>query len=105
MGRRVSPMTKAATSSRRPPTPSAAMVDYDAAVERSYALGSSGWLFIYYVGVIKTLRELGLHKYAPRAPAVTDFARPYVSSYEHLRVALCRALWCRLKLCVTHPCV
>ena len=30
--------------------------------ERSFALGSSGWLFIYYVGVIKALRSLGYNK-------------------------------------------
>ena len=27
------------------------------------ALGSSGWLFVYYIGVVKAIRERGLQKY------------------------------------------
>jgi hypothetical protein len=30
---------------------------------RSFALSSSGWLFVYYVGVVKALAERGYHKY------------------------------------------
>jgi hypothetical protein len=30
--------------------------------ERSFALSSSGWLFVYYVGVVKALAERGYHK-------------------------------------------
>ena len=29
---------------------------------RSFALSSSGWLFVYYVGVVKALAERGYHK-------------------------------------------
>lgn len=32
---------------------------------RSFALSSSGWLFVYYVGVVKALAERGYHKCAP----------------------------------------
>lgn len=28
--------------------------------EYEIALGSSGWLFVYYVGVVKAMRELGM---------------------------------------------
>jgi hypothetical protein len=33
---------------------------------RSFALSSSGWLFVYYVGVVKALAERGYHKCAAR---------------------------------------
>ena len=33
----------------------------------SFALSSSGWLFVYYVGVVKALAERGYHRYAPRS--------------------------------------
>lgn len=32
---------------------------------RSFALSSSGWLFVYYVGVVKALAERGYHKCVP----------------------------------------
>lgn len=33
----------------------------------SFALSSSGWLFVYYVGVVKALAERGYHRYDPRS--------------------------------------
>ena len=33
------------------------------AFEYKIALGSSGWLFVYYIGVVKAMRERGLHEY------------------------------------------
>ena len=35
---------------------------------RSFALSSSGWLFVYYVGVVKALAERGYHKCVPPPP-------------------------------------
>jgi hypothetical protein len=37
--------------------------EVDIEFDRTIALGSSGWLFIYYVGVIKVLRRNGYAAY------------------------------------------
>jgi hypothetical protein len=36
----------------------------DARYEYEIALGSSGWLFVYYVGVVKAMRERGMARCA-----------------------------------------
>jgi len=51
-GARAKGNEKTSTSTR-----SATEFDY------TIALGSSGWLFVYYIGVVKAIRERGLQKY------------------------------------------
>eukprot|EP00959_Pyramimonas_sp_CCMP1952_P032814 687939-Pyramimonas_sp.AAC.1 len=39
----------------------------------TFCFGSAGWLFVYYFGVIKRIKELGLHRCFPKKNGVHTF--------------------------------
>jgi hypothetical protein len=49
---------------------------------RSFALSSSGWLFVYYVGVVKALAERGYDKCVALETALPSPAFPVLSPRE-----------------------
>ena len=60
--RRTAGEVGSSTATQRPPKAPRATEHKPIPPERSFALSSSGWLFVYYVGVVKALHERGYHK-------------------------------------------
>ena len=56
--------------------------------EYKIALGSSGWLFVYYIGVVKAMRERGLHEYVVVVVVASSRVRARARVYL---CVLCRA--------------